>query len=93
MNCEELIELARQHRPDPGDFGFETRLRARLRELREEAETTGVFARWLWRASWGLTPVTTGLAVLFLISHGLTLPAGAESILAHLAAFLPGAGL
>jgi hypothetical protein len=93
MNCEELIELARQHRPDPGGLGFETRLRARLRELRTEAETTGVFAKWLWRASWGLTPVTTGLAVVFLVSNGFSLPAGAESILTHLAAFLPGGTL
>jgi len=93
MNYDDLIDLARQHRPDPGDFGFETRLRTRLRELRTEAETAGVFANWLWRVSWGLTPVMTGLAILFLISHGLTLPAGAESIVAHLAAFLPGAAL
>jgi hypothetical protein len=89
MEYEALIELARQHHPDHGNLGFETRLRARLRELRAEAETTGVFAKWLWRASWGLTPVTTTLAIIFLVSNGFSLPDGAESILSHLAAWLP----
>lgn len=92
MTYEEIIELARQH--DPGADavlpGFETRLSARIRELRTEAETAGVFASWFWRASLGLTPVATAVAVFLLVSHGFSLPDGADSLLGQLTTLLPG---
>ena len=92
MNFETLIEHARQHRPDPDRPGFETRLRARIAELRRsrEADAAGLFAAWLWRASLGLTPIAAALALVVFLTHGFALPADAGSVLAHLAGWLPG---
>ncbi len=89
-----LLTLAREHRPDLGPGpGFDTRLQARIRALRDEATDLGgfsaLFTNWLWRTSWGLTPLVAILALFFTLSNGLSLPEGAESIVNHLASLLP----
>ena len=91
-----LLELARQHEPDLEPRpGFDTRLRARIRELREGGESPNVFplfTRWLWRASWGLSPVVALLALLLVFFYGIGLPDGAGSLVFHLAEWIPGVG-
>ena len=88
---EDLIGLAREHRTGSnGDFGFETRLLARLRQAR--AESAGVmelFGRWLWGAAWGLTPILTATLLAIGLLHGFSLPAGAESVVTQLSEWLP----
>jgi len=93
---EKLIALAREHRPGEefaAAFGFETRLLARLRELRETGGEPGgfsaVFSNWLWRTSWGLTPVVTALAIFLVLSHGLALPEGAGDLVHRFTSLLP----
>ncbi|MCB1079050.1 MAG: hypothetical protein KDM63_07370 [Verrucomicrobiae bacterium] len=93
MNYDDLIDLARQHEPGGSLPGFETRLRARISELRHSDDASRVFSLWLWRASWGLTPVATALTVVLFVFHGTSIPDGADSILHHLAAYLPGLSL
>ena len=92
---DELVQLAADHEPDTAsvELGFETRLMARLREMRE---TNGgslfeIIASWSWRSAFGLTPVVAAALVFFFVVHGisLTLPAGTEEFVGYLAAWLP----
>ncbi len=92
-----LLELARQHEPDAEPRpGFDTRLRARIRELRvaggEPAAAFPLFTRWLWSASWGLSPVAALLALLLALFYGFSLPEGAGTLVFHLADWIPGGG-
>lgn len=89
MNYDELLSLARSHPVGRDLPGFDNRLRSRLRELRSAEDTAGLFARWLWGASWGLAPVAAALAIGLFASQGLSMPVGAESVLVHLAPYLP----
>lgn len=93
---EELIPLAAEYEPDTAaaELGFETRLMAQLREMRE---TNGgslfeLIASWSWRSAFGLTPVVVAAVVFFFAVHGLSLslPAGSEEFVGYLAAWLPG---
>lgn len=97
MEFEQLLRLAREHEPDTqaAQLGFETRLSAGLRELRETSEGSGgalLFSRWLWRTSFGLAPLVIAGVVFwfFLLSQGLSLPAGTEDVFGQLTALLPG---
>lgn len=91
MNFETLIARAREHQPDPERPGFETRLRARIAELRRarEADTAGLFTAWLWRASLGLAPVVLALALSVFLTHGFAPPLDAADALVQLAGWLP----
>ncbi|MBL9155743.1 MAG: hypothetical protein JNK37_24920 [Verrucomicrobiales bacterium] len=88
---EELIALAREHRTgSDADFGFETRLLARIRQARAESEgVVDLFGRWLWGTAWGLTPVLTVTLLAVGLLHGFSLPAGAESVVTQLSDWLP----
>ena len=97
MNFDRLLQLASEHEPDTAaaQLGFETRLRAHLRELREAPDTGTaaiLFSRWLWRASFGLAPLVVAGVVFwfFLLSQGLSLPAGTDDVFSQLTALLPG---
>ena len=89
-----LLELASGHEPDlvPRP-GFETRLRARIRELREQEDALGavfpIFSKWLWRTSLGLTPVAALLALFFALVYGIGLPEGADSLLWQFSEWIP----
>ncbi|MCB1235935.1 MAG: hypothetical protein KDM91_12775 [Verrucomicrobiae bacterium] len=67
---ETLITRAAAHRPDTAaaELGFETRLMARLREMRRLSEDgfLEVFSKWLWRGALGLWPGAVALALLVL---------------------------
>ena len=92
-----LFELAREHRPEMTPRpGFETRLEARIRELREagadSAAVLPLFTQWLWRTSWGLSPVVVLLTLFVVLMYGFDLPDGAGSVIFHLTEWLPGSG-
>ena len=94
MKFEQLIELASKCEPDTeaAQLGFQTRLAARIRELRA-VESTGIplFSSWLWRVSWGLVPlVIAGVAWFLVVSQGLSLPAGTDGVFGQLTALVPG---
>lgn len=91
---DDLMDLARQCRLEstPGP-GFDTRLRARIRELAAGGDRDAffpLFCDWLWRASWSLTPVTALLALIFALYFGLEIPDGAGALVSHLSHLLPG---
>lgn len=92
---DDLMALARQHRPESQPRpGFDTRLGARIRDLRATGESEAffpLFCDWLWRASWSLTPITALLALFFALHYGIALPDGAGALVTHLTHFLPGA--
>ena len=99
-NFEETLALARDHHPDTSgaEFGFTTRLTARIGELRREGETPGrtlwdEAIAWLWGGAAGAAPVVVGLAVWFFIANGLdvhfSLDTSFDSLFDHLSAYLP----
>ena len=97
MEFERLLRLASEHEPDTqaAQLGFETRLAAGLRALRETPNDGGgalLFSRWLWRTSFGLAPlVIVGVVFwFFLLSQGLSLPAGTDDVFGQLTALIPG---
>jgi hypothetical protein len=97
---EEALTLAREYRPDTGgaEFGFTTRLSARISELRREGEAPGrslwdEAIAWLWGGAAGAAPVVAGLAIWFFVANGLELrfdgETGFDSLYHHLSAYLP----
>lgn len=92
---EELIESAAEYAPDTAaaELGFETRLMARIRELRDNGNGSlfEVVASWSWRSAFGLTPVVLAALVFFFVAHGasLSLPAGTQEFVGYLAGWLP----
>lgn len=97
MKFDRLLQFASEHEPDTAaaQLGFETRLRARLAELRDAPDTGAaavLFSRWLWRVSFGLAPLIAAGVVFwfFLLSQGLSLPAGTDGVFSQLTALFPG---
>jgi len=92
---DKLIESAAAFEPNTAaaELGFETRLMARIRELRENGGGSlfEVVATWSWRSVFGLTPVVLGALVFFFVAHGasLSLPAGTQEFVGYLAGWLP----
>jgi len=95
---EATLKRARDYRPDTSraEFGFETRLSARLAELRREGITpAGSFwdeaLTWLWGGAAGTAPVVAGLAVWFFVANGLNihLDSNLGSLFQHLTSYLP----
>lgn len=94
-NYDELIEQAALYRPDTerAQLGFDTRLMARIRELRAGGNGSffEIFAEWSWRSAFGLAPLAVGAAVLLIAVHGasLSLPEGSEDIVGYFASWIP----
>ena len=66
---EALIESAAAHAPDTAaaELGFETRLMARIRELRDSGSGSlfEVLATWSWRSAFGLSPFLKSVSPRF----------------------------
>lgn len=84
---EELLALAREHRPDTSraELGFEARLMARIREARQSggASLWDEALSWVWRSAAGLAPVVAVMLVWFFLAHGLRLevpPSAGEAL-------------
>ena len=97
---EETLALAGEYRPDTSgaEFGFTTRLTARIGELRREGEAPGrtlwdEAIAWLWGGAAGAAPVVAGLAIWFFVANGLelhlSLDTSFDSLYDHLSAYLP----
>ncbi len=83
-----LIEAA-QYSPfeEASDFGFETRLRASLKE--SSLSTTDWVAKFSWRFSAACFPVLIAVAVFLTMQHHQVLPEGVGGIVTHWMEFLP----
>ncbi|NNE93212.1 MAG: hypothetical protein HKN23_16335 [Verrucomicrobiales bacterium] len=87
-----LLQDARDHLPDTSaaELGFETRLRAQIRELSRPPAFLDEFAAWLWRSTLGLIPVLGVLVALFLLSSSLNdIPSQADGLIAYLTHAIP----
>jgi hypothetical protein len=96
----ETLALAREYQLDTSraEFGFSTRLAARIGELRREGETPDrslwdEAIAWLWGGAAGAAPIVAGLAIWFFIANGLDLKLAGdtsfESLYHHFSAYLP----
>lgn len=96
----EMLTLAREDRIDTSraEFGFETRLAARIAELRRAGEAPDrnlwdEAIAWLWGGAAGAAPLVAGLAIWFALVYGLDFrsgeSSGLDSIYHHLSAYLP----
>ena len=95
---EDTLALARDFQADTSraEFGFETRLAARLADLRREGLSPAgnlwdEALTWLWGGAAGTAPVVAGLAVWFFIANGLNihLDSNIGSLFHHLTSYLP----
>jgi len=86
---EKLIELARKHQPEarPGEFGFETRLRAALRE--SDATVLDAFAALSLKFSYACFPVLLAIAVFLAMQSGMAVPSGISGLIAHWTDYIP----
>jgi len=96
----DTLALAREYSPDTAaaEFGFNSRLSARIAELRREGEAPGrslwdEAIAWLWGGAAGAAPIVAGLAIWFFVAHGLdlhlSLDTGFDSLLDQLTAYFP----
>lgn len=89
-----LFEQAAAHEPfgAPGDFGFETRLRAALRDadlVGSEITTADWIARFSFRFSAAVLPVVLAVVAVIAFQNYGTPPEGIGGILAHWLSYLP----
>lgn len=84
-----LLKEAALHSPfgEASGFGFETRLRALLKE--SSLTTTDWVARFSWRFSAACFPVLIAVAVFLTMQHQLVLPDGVGGIVTHWMEFIP----
>jgi len=86
---ESLFKRAAAHEPfgQPGEFGFETRLRAAL--CGSESSTADWIARFSFRFSAALLPVLLAVAAVIAFQNYGHLPEGVGGFVAHWLALLP----
>jgi hypothetical protein len=84
-----LLEAARKHSPfgEPGDFGFETRLRSALQE--STPSVADLVARFSWRFSFASLPLLLALAAFLAFQQHGQLPEGLGGFVAHWTSYLP----
>lgn len=84
-----LLKEAALHSPfgEACEFGFETRLRTKLKE--SSLTTTDWVAKLSWRFSAACFPVLITVAVFLTIQHQLVLPDGVGGIVTHWMELLP----
>jgi len=84
-----LLKEAALHSPfgEASGFGFETRLRAALKD--PSLTTTDWVAKFSWRFSAACFPVLIAIAVFLTVQHQLVLPDGVGGIVTHCMEFFP----
>ena len=89
-----LFERAATHEPfgEPGDFGFETRIRAALRDAGlggSEITTADWIAQFSFRFSAAALPVVLVVVAVIAFQNYGSPPEGISGILAHWLSYLP----